>query len=766
MDLSPTAAILLGLFLAGWTFAAAALIVAARDRVRQARSARTTARRLATMIDQSPAIPLLVRGDGALEGPARLAAWLGLDALPRFLSELHAEDGGLAPDDLEHLRQEVRRTLKTAAPFRMAVTPLGSRRSLVLCGHYADRLVAPEGAALVWWFDHSESEAELAGRRAELGQLRVDFAAIMRLIEAAPMPMWFRGPDLALRIVNDAYVAAVGVASAAEVVRDQIELVETADGLSPVDVAGQARAAGDGMERIVQATIGGQRRRLRVRDLPLGEAGPEEGVAGFAIDIEDQETRERALTAFGAAQRTLFDRLSVGVAQFDYHRRLAYANPPLRRLFAFSAEGDSPAIDFNRFLDRAREAGRLPETGDFPAWRRELGTWFGEPDPLEQAWTLADGTHLRIVALPLPDGGLALLAEDRTERFAFSAARDILLKTRGAILDGIGEAVAIFTPDGSVQGWNRRFLELWELPADRITQHPRAQVLLAELAHRHEALGPGPPIAEAVRAATLERRAERGRIRLTVGSILDFEAMPLPDGNGLLVLREVTGSEAVAAARRDRDVVVGAAEMGKATFVAELTGRLRAGLLAIGGTATALREDPVAAGNEALGERAAAIFDQAGELEARIEALADETEGRAELPPLERAEVALLPLVTTIVRERESAIEARHLTLNLRGAQGTGAVLADARQLALALGSVLDDAIAASPRDGRIDVTLARGRGEARVAIVGETAAGSEAGSPAGEGRKHARRVIEAHGGRLQLRTGPGATRTATITLP
>ncbi len=765
MNLSPTAIILLGLLLAGWTFAAAALIVAARERVRRARTARTTARRLATMIDHSPAIPLLVRGDGALEGPARLAAWLGLDALPRFLGELHAEDGGLAPDDLERLRQEVRRTLKTAAPFRIAVTPVGSRRSLVLCGHYADRLIAPEGAALVWWFDHSESEAELGGLKAEIDKLRVDFAAVMRLIEGAPMPMWFRGPDLALRIVNDAYVAAVGAASAAEVVRDQIELVERADGLSPADIAGQARATGNGVERIVQATIGGQRRRLSVRDLPLGMAGRSEGVAGFAVDIEEQETRERALTAFGEAQRALFDRLSMGVAQFDYHRRLAYANPPLRRLFAVPVEGDSPAIDFNRFLDRAREAGRLPETGDFPAWRRELGAWFGEHDPLEQAWTLADGTHLRIVALPLPDGGLALLAEDRSEHFAFSAARDILLKTRGAILDGIGEALVIFTPDGSVQAWNRRFLELWELPADRIAQHPRAQVLLAELAHRHEPLDEGPPIAEAVRAATLERRAEGGRIRLSAGGILDFEAMPLPDGNGLLILREVTGAEAVEAARRDRDAAVSAAEMAKAAFVAELTGLLRAGLLAIGDTASALRNDPVVADSMALGERAATIIDQAGELEARIGALADEAEGSAELAPLELAEVALLPLVTAMVRERESAIEARQLTLNLRGAQGTGAVMADARQLALALGSVLDDAVAMAPRGGRIDVTLARGRGEVRVEIVGEVAAGEGAAVPAAQGRKHARRVIEAHGGRLQLRSGPGASRTATITL-
>ncbi len=44
----------------------------------------------ARMIDDSPAVPLLVRADGKIEGPDRLAAWLGLDSLPGYLSELAA----------------------------------------------------------------------------------------------------------------------------------------------------------------------------------------------------------------------------------------------------------------------------------------------------------------------------------------------------------------------------------------------------------------------------------------------------------------------------------------------------------------------------------------------------------------------------------------------------------------------------------------------------------------------------------------------------
>ena len=78
MELSSIELVLLGLLLAGWTFGAMWLVLAAQSRARQAKVVRSTARRLSRMIDDSPAVPLLVKSDGKIEGPQRLAAWLGL----------------------------------------------------------------------------------------------------------------------------------------------------------------------------------------------------------------------------------------------------------------------------------------------------------------------------------------------------------------------------------------------------------------------------------------------------------------------------------------------------------------------------------------------------------------------------------------------------------------------------------------------------------------------------------------------------------------
>ncbi|MFX8723700.1 hypothetical protein ABTM71_19745, partial [Acinetobacter baumannii] len=69
-------------------------MLSARAKLRRAESGQRQARRLSRMIEESPALPLLVRADGRIEGPSRLAGWFGFDAMPGFLSELDAEGRG------------------------------------------------------------------------------------------------------------------------------------------------------------------------------------------------------------------------------------------------------------------------------------------------------------------------------------------------------------------------------------------------------------------------------------------------------------------------------------------------------------------------------------------------------------------------------------------------------------------------------------------------------------------------------------------------
>ncbi len=780
MELTQSALVMLGLLLAGWTFGAVWLVIAAQSRARQARAARSAARRLTRMIDDSPAIPMLVRADGRIEGPDRLASWIGLDRLPGYLSELDGGEKGLSGSDLEELREAVRRTQKTAAPFRMVVTPRGSERSLALRGQQADPTVAPNGSALVWWFDFSESQGELARLRQETARARNDFAALVGLIEAAPMPMWFRAPDMQLRLVNSAYAKAVEAEDADQVVEKQIELVETIDGLTAAQVAQQSREQDRPFERIVQATIGNQRRSLRVSDLPLGE----EGVAGYAIDIEEMEEQGRAFRAFREAQRSMLDQLSVGVAQFDHDRQLTFANQPFLRIFALPGSVQVEPPDFDRFLDLARDKGRLPETRDFPEWRAELAGWFLAGQTVEDAWTLSDNTHLRIVAQPMPDGGLVVVAEDRSEQLALSATRDTLLRTRTATFDSLFEALAVFAPDGRVQLWNRGFPAIWGIEPEILDEHPHVDSLLDRITANLARPGQRKAIGEVARAATLDRVERGGRVELSDGRTVEFAGVPLPDGNGLLTVLDVTDSTKAEEALRERAAALEEADAVKTRFLANMSYEFRTPLTSIGGFAELL-ESGVAGELSSQGkEYVAAILASVERLSQQIESVLDLTQSEAGLLPIASEEVDLLAFTTNIVREREEAIEAKDIALDLRGDKGAGSVMADKRQLGRAMGNLLDNAIAAVPEeDGRILVALSRRKQSVKIIISdngpgmkpSELARALDGYRLAGDGSETekrglglplARQLIEAHGGRLDIQSERGAGTTATITLP
>jgi signal transduction histidine kinase len=780
MDFSPTVLVLLGLLLAAWTFGAAWLALAAAQRTRQAKAARTTARRLTRMIEDSPAVPMLVKADGKIEAPERIAAWLGLDKMPGYLSELGGEEEGLFPGELAELTEAVRKTQKTASPFRMVLTPIGSGRSLAVRGQLADQAISPTSAALLWWFDFSETQGELTRLRAETMRAQGDFSALVGLIEAAPIPMWFRGPDMKLRLVNSAYVKAVGADKAEAVVRKQVELIEKVDGLSASQVANQARTKDLPVERIVQATVGTQRRTLKVSDLPLGE----DGVAGYAIDIEEMEEQSRELRAFREAQRSILDQLSIGVGQFDADRKLAFSNLPFQRIFALPASLLIDPPTFDRFLDMARDEGRLPEARDFPAWRRELGEWFSAGPAREEAWTLGDGTHLRIVAQPLPEGGLVLIAEDRTESLALSATRDTLLRTRTATFDSLFESLAVFAPDGRLQLWNRRFGTIWSLPEEFLNEHPRIDAVLERIAPRLARPGQRTAIGEVVRTATLDRQQRGGQVMMSDGRTLEFAGVPLPDGNGLLTVLDVTDSKKAEDALRERASALEEADAVKTRFLANMSYEFRTPLTSIGGFAELLQSGVAGDLSTQAQDYVAAILSAVERLRAQIESVLDRTQSEAGLLPIATTDIDLLTFVTTVVREREDAIEAKQLTLDLRGDKGAGTVQADQRQLGRAIGNLLDNAIGATPQNGRILVALSRLKKGARI-VISDNGPGMKPSQRAraldgmrigpdgkpdsrrtGLGLPLARQLIEAHGGRLELQSEPGAGTTATVWLP
>lgn len=779
-EASPIFLVVIGLLLALWTAGAGWVILRASARAAQSEGSRRTARRLGRMIEDAPAIPMLVRTDGRIEAPDRLAGWLGLEKLPQYLADLAGSDGkGLSPDQVADLSEAVRRTQKTAAPFAYSITPPGSRRGLALRGLLADPAVSPSGAALVWVFDFTESERELAQLRREAARAREDFAALVGLIEAAPIPMWFRGNDHKLRLVNASYVSAVGATGPEAVVEGQIELVEETGGLTAGEVARRAAERRKPLERVVTATINGARRTLRVTDLPLAA----EGVAGYAIDIEDMEEVARAFRAFRDAQRSMLDQISIGVAQFDAERRISFANQPFYRVFNLPPGVVGERTAFEQVMRLAREQGRIPEVRDFPAWREEKADWFTRSEPIEENWPLPDSVHLRIVAQPMPDGGLVMIAEDRTEQLALSAGRDTLLRTRAATFDNLFEALAVFAPGGHLDLWNRGFPHAWGIEPEQLEAKPQAAAFLAAIAPKladPERIG---AIGEVIRQATLDRHRGQGVAELTDGRTLDYACVPLPDGNGLFTVLDVTTSRQAEDALRERNRALEEADAVMTRFLANMSYEFRTPLTSIGGFAELLVSGVAGELSPQARDYAQAIAQSVGKLTEQVENVLDLSQSEAGLMPLNKRPLDLMALLSKIVRQREGRILDAGLTLNLRGDAGRQ-LEADAAQLQRAFAHLLDNAIAATPPNGRITIEIKPLAQGTRVTIADSGAGMTQAELARaleglrtngdglvmerrqGLGLPLARRLIDAHGGTLELASRKGSGTTATVTLP
>jgi signal transduction histidine kinase len=780
--LSPLALGLIAVIAALWLAVAVAATIRGNRIAASAEGLIERANWLDRLIASAPAIPLSVAPDGSIELPPRLADWLGLTMNRLRLAALTDKDCGLAAEELEKLVTDVATAATTGATVSRVVHVIGSNRALKVEGRRTAEGAAATGTVVLWFTDATASEEALAALRDQVERLDDALDAMAAIIEAAPIPMWHRSPDLRLTLVNSAYVAAVEAKDAADAVARGLELVEPVGGVSAIAAAAAARKERKASTRVAAAIIGGERRRLRVADVPLGEAG----VAGFAVDIEEVEQAHSALERFGQAQRDLLDRLSAGVAQFAADQSLVFSNQAFARMFALKPEWLHDRPEFDRVLERMRESDRLPESRDFPGWKAERRAWFiAASSEIEENWLLPGGIHLRVVAQPLPDGGLLLIFEDRTEQVALASARDTLLRVRTATFDNLFEAVAVFSADGRLHLWNSRFREVWDLDEALLDQHPRVDALVSAVASRLASPTRAERIRDLVRSATVERRHHSGRIAFADGRHLEFAAVPLPDGNALFTLLDITDSRRIEAALRERAEALEEADRVKTAFVANMSYELRTPLTSIGGFAEMMAGGYAGRLPRKAKDYVGSILEAVGRLATLVDDVLALASGEGPLSEEALAEISVAELARDAVAGFASAAETRGLDLETRIAKSAGKLRGDRLRLRQAVDHLLRNAVAYTPAGGRVLLDVAGGADEVTITVSDNgigiapeekarvfdrfhraTLAPRDGDAALGLGLPLTRQFVEQHGGTVTLESAAGEGTTVTIRLP
>ena len=246
--------------------------------------------------------------------------------------------------------------------------------------------------------------------------------------------------------------------------------------------------------------------------------------------VRADENRREYVRTLG---RTFAD-LATGLAIFDRNRQLKMFNPAMLEMsrlpFAFLSA--RPRID--TVLDRLRELQMMPEPKDYASWRDQFtaveagakqGTYC-------ETWALPDGQTFRVTGRPHPDGAFALLFEDITTEITHTRRFRTELETGQAVLDNLPDAVAVFSPSGTLVMMNAAYGRLW----GGETLYLRHRDLESEVA-----LWEGGSIATNVWSDILhtanqetDRRAWTGDTLLTDGRPLRCFATPLDGGMTLV----------------------------------------------------------------------------------------------------------------------------------------------------------------------------------------------------------------------------------------
>ena len=622
---------------------------------------------------------------------------------------------------------------------------------------------------------------EVTGRKRDLSRILDQHRLLVRstqsgrmLLNALPMPVWFRREDGRIEWVNEAYVKAVEAAGEAEVRERQIELLE----VRQREAVKAALGKGEAYRERVHIISGGQRKAHDVVVLPLD--GP---TAGAAIDVAALETAQDELSRHVAAYERTLDHVATAVAIFGPDQRLAFYNEAYRKLWLLDAAWLATKPTDAQVLDRLRELSRLPEVVNYRDWKAKILSGYKTGSEYEGWWHLLDGRTIHVASSQRPDGGLTYLYDDVTERFALESRYNALIDVQRETLDGLKEGVAVFATDGRLKLHNSALAQIWKLSRSILREGPHIDEIIAQCCKLHEDLATWARISRAVTGISDRRQAIEGQMTRLDQSVIDFAVAPLPDGATLITFADVTDSKRYERALIERNEALVAGDRLKSQFISHVSYELRTPLTNIIGFSELLSSPRTGELNGKQREYLSDISASSRTLLAIINDILDLTTIDAGALELKLAPVKVAGLVdAAVLGVRERAARAR-LNLDIRVADDAVEFIADEARVRQVLYNLLSNAIGFSNAGDTITIRAWREAGmmvfavedhgvgipkedQSRVLERFESRSQGSKHRGAGLGLSIVKSLVELHGGVMTLESEPGRGTRVMVRFP
>jgi signal transduction histidine kinase len=621
---------------------------------------------------------------------------------------------------------------------------------------------------------------DLSGLRRDLAEMTLRHKGLLEETEmlrgfaaAAPWPIWTKRAGGGLMFANAAYARATEAASVGDAVHRDLELLDSGDRND------MARALNDNSSFTgrLPIVVGGERRFYDVHALKVTG-----GSAGIAIDASEATALRDALVRMAEAHRRTLDQLSSGVAVFDGQRRLAFYNDSYRRLWDLDRAFLDGNPDDSSVLDRLRAARKLQEQPDFRAWKAKLHEAYRAVEPEKDRWYLPDGRAISVVTTPNPEGGVTYLFDDVTESLELARRFDGLINVQRETLDNLAEAVAVFGSNGRAQLFNPAFAKMWKLSAEALLQQPHIETVEAWCRPLFDDAATWQTLREAITGIE-NRVAVPLKLERKDGSVLDCMTMPLPDGATMLTFQDITDTENVERALRERNEALEAADQMKVDFVHHVSYELRSPLTNIIGFADLLTDRSTGPLMPKQAEYLGYITTSTSALLAIINNILDLATIDAGAMTLELGTVDIRKTIEAAAEGIQDRLARDRIALKVEAGSDIGSFIGDERRVVQVLYNLLANAVGFSPQDATITLRAKRTEHSVVFAVTDsgpgippdvkdkvfdwfESHSNGSRHRGAGLGLSLVRSFVELHGGKVRVDSIVGKGTTVTCDFP
>lgn len=625
-----------------------------------------------------------------------------------------------------------------------------------------------------------ELAQRLAQREAELETLRAAQERLSAAFLKLPVPVWRRDSSQAIVDCNAQFAQAVEADHETIVAEGRMlgGAVIAERGRALAELAGAARTPQSEIHHIV---IAGARRLIELTEAPT----PDGGTVGIAVDMTEREEAEEQLKRHIAAHGEVLENLATAIAIYGSDARLKFFNVAFTKLWRLEEPWLRTEPDYGEVLEALRERRRLPEYVDFLAFKRQrLKLFTSLVEPIEELVYIPDGTTLRTRISPHPMGGLLFTFEDVTDNLVLERSYNTLIAVQRETLDNLYEGVAVIGSDGRIKLTNPAYARMWQIPAEVLRDEPHVSDIVERTRDYFEQGDDWPTLRGRIIERLTDRTPRAGRLTRIDGSVLDYACVPLPDGATLLSYVDVTDSIRVERALRERAEALEAADRLKSGFVSNISYELRTPLNTIIGFAEILANQYFGPLNARQAEYCSGILVSSERLLTIINDILDLASIEAGRMSLDRRSVQLRTVLEGVGTLTRDWLRNHDLQLTIECDSSLPMVEVDERRLKQALCNLVSNALNFTPPGGAI-VLSGQIEGDRAVIVVADTGVGiahedqarvfkefergpSSLGrrTGAGLGLSLVKRIIELHGGSVDIDSAPSRGTTVTCIVP